>query len=128
MGRFKYTLLVWLIAFGVISPRITYARVFNALPGHIMVFKADYSVTFGTIVDSDSKVPLDGIIYHDKLKIEVEKKLPRGERESTLIHEILHAVSRQYQAHLTEKQVQALEKGIYETLVKNHWKVVIPSH
>lgn len=47
-----------------------------------------------------------------ELEIRVTKSLPSDLARSTLLHEILHAISDGYGAHLKEKQVLALETGL----------------
>lgn len=48
----------------------------------------------------------------------------REEMESTLIHEILHAIAFEYKIQLPESRVLALEKGLYELLLANKVRIV----
>lgn len=105
--------------------------VFLSLPKQVIVNSVTYKIDYVDIIASDDPSLMvdmpDGIAYHLKHKIEIDATLSGERQESTLLHEILHAVSYQYRFGdhpLTEWQVLELEKGLYETFQKNHWKII----
>lgn len=62
---------------------------------------------------------LHGICDFEKLQIVINPHQSNTEAHKTLIHEILHAVSNEYDAGLTENQVRALEEGLYKLFKLN---------
>ena len=58
--------------------------------------------------------------YHSRLqKIQIAKDISNNQKESTLLHEVLHLISFHLQLDLSENQVAGLETGLYEFLQSN---------
>jgi Zn-dependent peptidase ImmA (M78 family) len=67
---------------------------------------------------------LDGLIIYDDRKIWIKPDLNEEQAESTLIHEILHALAHHNQFPLHEDKVLVLEKALYSFFKSNGWKIV----
>jgi len=58
--------------------------------------------------------------YHSRLqKIQIANDLSESQKESTLLHEVLHLISFHLRLDLSENQVAGLEAGLYEFLQSN---------
>jgi len=109
-------------------------QVFSKFPELITVDTHVYKISFPALPDNNPE--LDGVCSYLKTKevdpfsifhyIEVRKDLPKSDKESTLIHEVLHAISHEYNVFLNEEQVLALESALYKTFKKNNWEIKIP--
>lgn len=82
-----------------------------------------YQIDYLAEVDNGK---LAGVCFTGKDKL-IEVSLDSGleEAQSTLFHEILHAIAAEYKFDLSENKVLELEKALYETFKKNHWKVQV---
>ena len=112
------------------ADNLTSVTVFNALPSQLKVNQVTYTITYPNIVDNRSLAdlgPLDGITHYRDALIEIRVTQQRSNKESTVIHEMLHAISHEYKFKepLTEDQVWDLEASLYKTFQKNQWKIVI---
>lgn len=57
-----------------------------------------------------------GSINETKLKIKIDKNLVAAQLYSTILHEVIHALSYHLHLDLSENQVMGLEAGLYQTL------------
>lgn len=96
--------------------------VFNKIPKRVTINEIPYDIRLVKNPDNDKK--LHGIIFYND-HIQVCSEQDRPSLESTLIHEILHGVSRHYALRLCEVSIEKLEKGIYELFEKNGWKIQV---
>jgi len=73
------------------------------------------------IVDIESFADADilGECRYDLSQIVIKKGLSDKERFSTFIHEVIHMVSFENDANLTENQVLAMEHGLMKLLTLN---------
>jgi hypothetical protein len=77
-------------------------------------------VTYEVLFTNEFKDGLTlGEMRPDKKQIVINLNQSETEMAKTFIHEVLHAISDEYKAPLSEKQTQALEKGIYNFLKLN---------
>ena len=53
------------------------------------------------------------------LKIDIRKKQSPQQTQSTVLHEMIHALSYHLHLELDEKQVMGLESGLYQALTDN---------
>lgn len=93
-------------------------------------------MTYGVV---ESEVLLDetvGVQSSKKLLIVIDKDLPTEAKASTLLHELLHALSDSLKLGLSENQVCRLEAGLFSLLrdnrdtlvpylVSDHWEIVV---
>lgn len=98
--------------------------VFQKIPKRLKIGSASYKVR---LIDDlvHGKTKLDGLCEFSPKQISVESELHYEECESTLIHEMLHAISHEYDFNLSENTVLALERAIYETFRTNNWRIVV---
>jgi Zn-dependent peptidase ImmA (M78 family) len=78
-------------------------------------FKVEY-------IDFDEVYPVnneDGTCYISKLRIQIDSKNPREVQESTLLHEMLHAISDALELGFEEKTIKRFEAGLYQVLNDN---------
>lgn len=94
--------------------------IFKKLPKKIKVGRHSYSVKYMEEIEEGK---LLGVCYLDDKRIEVAMEKGQREAESTILHEMLHAISEEYDLNLSEKRVIQLEKGLFETLERNGWKI-----
>ena len=59
-------------------------------------------------------------------KIQIAKDIGLAQKQSTLLHEILHLISFHLRLELTEQQVSGLETGLFEYLITNEHPFVMP--
>ena len=114
-------LLIFLTLVLIVFPRAEVnAMIFKKLPRSVLVSKQTYRI------DYLSEMPDElGCTYYDDPRIEVSLENGAPETESTVIHEILHAMAHEYKFKLPESMVLKLEEAIYDTFRKNKWKIVI---
>lgn len=96
--------------------------VFKRLPKKLKVRNKVYKVRFVEELD-DGK--LAGLCDFEDQEIHVATDFGYNESESTLLHELLHAISHEYGFDLSENKVLSLEEAIYKTFLKNGWKIVV---
>ena len=72
-----------------------------------------------------AKKSLDGFIELDDREIYISTKSKPQNIESSLIHELLHAISEHYKIPLSEKRVRELEKALYDLFKRNGWKISV---
>lgn len=95
------------------------AMVFKKLPRSVKVNKKTYAIRY---TDEIEKGKLAGLCDHIAKKIDVLIE-ERTESESTVIHEILHAISYEYNFDLSENKVLQLETAIYSVFRANGWTI-----
>lgn len=96
--------------------------VFKRIPKTLKVKNRTYKVRLFEEIDNGK---LAGLVDFDDKEIHVATDFGYGESESTLIHEMLHAISYEYGFDLSEPKVLALEEAIYKTFLKNGWEITI---
>ena len=69
--------------------------------------------------ETNKDVEIFGDMNPKTNKIRLTNKYGQGALESTLIHEVLHAIDDMYGVGLTENAVEALGNGIYTALKDN---------
>lgn len=116
---------------GLLSPEKT---VWSRLPHHVKIGNTDYPIRY--VLHPNGKMNLLGVTVftkdrtnHDPRWHYIEVAIPEityNEVESTVIHEILHAISREYHFKLPEKQVLELEQGLFATFKQNGWQIQVP--
>lgn len=93
---------------------IDWKSYFKRIPISIQLSrKVKYDVTW---TRPDPSLDHIGRTHTDTKQIVVSLDLKPRMAVHTYIHEFLHAVSEEYEANLTEKQVLALEKALYFVL------------
>lgn len=92
--------------------RLNWKSLYRRIPSSVQVNKKiKYVITWRR---DDPSIDHDGIAYHNDDKFIVLKlELKPKEAVHTYIHELLHAISVQYDVGLTENQVLALEKALH---------------
>lgn len=84
------------------------------IPHRVQVARnAFYEILY---VDSFVQDDVLGETRFDRKQIVIKDNQTPKEKVHTYIHELLHAVSEEYDVNLTEPQVQALEKALYYIL------------
>lgn len=123
----------------VIAPKVAStepAHVFSKLPSAVVIGRHTYTVhLIKDLRDEKTQRKLDGACHYltgkdDKPDpksanhlIEIDAKLSEADKESTLFHEILHAVAHENGFPLSEMRVLNLESGLYEVFKLNGWKI-----
>lgn len=107
--------------------------VWSELPRHVKIGKNDYSITY--VYRPLGNENLLGVTVHAKDPKNTDPKIhyiqvaiPESsfdEVESTVIHEILHAIAAEHHFPLPEKKVLQLEDGLFATLKENGWQINI---
>lgn len=83
------------------------------IPSHIKIGAIIYEVVLlNQIDDGDTH----GQIDWNKDQIQIDSNLPQGQRERTLLHEIIHAINTQ----LGETEVDYLAGAIHQVLKENN--------
>lgn len=96
--------------------------IFNQIPTEVIINDEVYEIKI--VKKPGNSKNLHGIIFYNE-KIELGTHLKGDLLESTLIHEMLHGVSRHYALRLCEGSIEKLEKGIFELFKKNGWKITV---
>lgn len=92
-------------------------RKYPAIPSHVKTkSKRDYEVTF---IDQFKDLKQLGECRQDPPQIVIKTGQSSKEEYSTFIHEVLHALSFDYDINLTESQVLKLEKALLNLLKLN---------
>jgi hypothetical protein len=94
---------------------INWKRYYNLIPAEVKIGENTYEVVWKDEFPKDKK-QLGESRFEESKQILINLNQPIKEAVHTYWHEILHAVSFEYDAELTEKQVQALEKGLKNLL------------
>jgi len=107
-------------------------RVWSRLPHHIKIGKKDYPIRY--VLHPNGRKDLLGITVYtndpntDPKHNYIEVAVPEpsyDELESTIIHEILHALAAEYKFKLSEKKVLELERALFATLKQNGWQIQV---
>ena len=93
---------------------VNWKKLTKLIPHRVQVSrKSFYEICY---VDSFVDEKVLGETRFDRKQIVIKDKQHPKELIHTYIHELLHAVSAEYDVNLTESQVQALEKSLYYIL------------
>lgn len=93
---------------------INWKKLFKRIPVSIQLTKkVKYDITWAR---PDPSLDHVGITHLEAKHIVVSLDLKPRAAVHTYIHEVLHAISEEYDANLSEKQVLALEKALYFVL------------
>lgn len=95
--------------------------VFKKFPTSVKVNKKTYSIRYKQDIQNGK---LAGLCDHLSKEIDVLLE-ERTESESTVIHEILHAMAYEYKFPLSEEKVLLLEAAIYDVFKQNGWTISI---
>jgi hypothetical protein len=99
-----------------------HAMVFKKLPKTIEVGDSTYAVYYVKRLDRGR---LLGACYSESKRMQISMEMGRSEAESTVIHELLHAIADEYKIKkLNEKMVQQLEEAIFDVFDQNGWVIV----
>jgi uncharacterized protein YpuA (DUF1002 family) len=94
-------------------------KILSKLPSRIRITsKISYELVFIERFENDESCV--GETRFDVKQIVIKKNEPVTETVKTIIHEIFHAISEEYNIQLTENQVKALEKGLFTVLRINN--------
>ena len=93
---------------------VNWKNLLKKIPSHIQVTKkARYEVVW---TDGFLDPNVMGETRFDPNQIVIKNNLSPKETVTTYIHEVIHAISNEYDVGLTETQVRALEKSLYYVL------------
>ncbi len=98
---------------------INWKKHYQNIPSSIKIGKNTYEVLFIDGFPKDLE-QLGESRFGDNKQIIINLNQPIKEAVHTYFHEILHIMSFEYNANLTEKQVLSLEKGLKDLLKKNN--------
>jgi IMP dehydrogenase/GMP reductase len=90
---------------------VDWKKLTRGIPHRVQVARnAFYEVLY---VDAFVQEDVLGETRFDRKQIVIKDKQHPKEKVHTYIHELLHAISEEYEVNLTEAQVRALEKALY---------------
>lgn len=94
---------------------ISWSKFFKKIPNQVKVGKNNYEIVWiNEFTRFDDQFGESR--FGEEKQIVLNLNQTKKESVHTLWHEILHALSFEYEADLTEKQVQALEKGLKDLI------------
>jgi len=97
---------------------VNWKKLLKSIPHRVQISrKGFYEILY---VDSFLDESTVGETRLDKKQIVLKDKQTPKESVHTYIHELLHAISDEYEVNLTENQVIALERAIYYVLKSNN--------
>lgn len=96
------------------------AMVFRNMPKKVKVGRKTYTIEYKEVLEEGK---LLGVCMFDEKKIQISLEKGKKEAESTVLHEMLHAMANEYRFDLSEKKVLQIEKALFETLEKNGWTI-----
>lgn len=95
---------------------------FKRLPRKVRIKRKTFSVSYVPTIEEGKTA---GTVDFGTKEIHVAtERVDRTEVDSTILHEVLHAIANEYKFHLSEKMVLKLEKGLVSTFLKNGWRIV----
>ena len=97
--------------------------VFSKLPRRARVRKTIYPINYKKKIKLKDE-ELYGVCFHYRPRIDISIET-KSEMESTLIHELIHAISCRYDLGLSEKKVLSLEAAIYSLFIDNGWTILV---
>lgn len=90
---------------------INWKRIVKNIPTHIQISRTGiYEILWCKQFENENTL---GETRFDRKQIVLKEGQSPKETVSTLLHEVYHAASEEYEIGLTENQVIALEKGVY---------------
>lgn len=97
---------------------VNWKALYKRIPIAIQLTKrVKYDVTW---TRPDPSLDHIGITHLEAKHIVLNLELKAKEAVHTYLHEVLHAISQEYEVNLSEKQVLALEKALYFVLKPNN--------
>jgi len=96
---------------------ISWKRLRKAIPPKLQLNKKS---SYEVLWDMDKNSPTLGLLRIEEKQIVLNHTQDDKEAVHTYFHEVLHALSVEYDVDLTEKQVRALEKGLYWLIKPNN--------
>ena len=101
-----------------VNMNVNWKSLFKRIPVSIQLTRTiKYVITW---TRSDPSLDHIGRTHTDTKQIVVNMDLKPKMAVHTYIHEVIHAISEEYEVGLTEKQVLALEKALYFILKKGN--------
>lgn len=94
---------------------INWKKIHKSVPASVKIGKHDYRILWITEFPKDC-TQLGETAFGDEKQIVINLNQSIKELIYTLYHEILHAISFEYNANLTEKQVLAMEKSLRDVI------------
>lgn len=94
---------------------INWSRYYKLIPASVKIGNNVYEILWCDEFPKDQKQLGESRFDHSK-QILININQPIKEAVHTYWHELLHALSFEYEANLSEKQVKALEKGLKNLL------------
>lgn len=95
---------------------INWKSLYKNIPSSLKIGLSDYFILWVTSFPKDKK-QLGQSSFGEEKQIIINVAQSKKEAVHTFFHEILHCLSFEYDANLTEKQVLALEKGLKDILL-----------
>ena len=94
---------------------INWKKLHKSIPPAVKIGKHEYRILWITEFPKDCK-QLGETAFGDEKQIVINLNQSTKEIVYTLFHEILHAISFEYNTNLTEKQVLAMEKSLRDVI------------
>lgn len=89
-------------------------------PKTIRIKDADYTVSFKRGLEKRGYM---GLCFYDSKEIHISMGIPEPERLSTLIHELKHAISHEYNFELSHDVINKLEGPLAKFILAHfEWK------
>lgn len=98
---------------------INWKKHYKNIPSSVKIGKNTYEILYISEFPKDHK-QLGESRFGDNKQIIINLNQPIREAVHTYFHEILHIMSFEYDANLTENQVLGLEKGLKDLLKKDN--------
>lgn len=98
---------------------INWNRYYKLIPSSVKIGKNVYEILWCDEFPKDKK-QLGESRFAESKQILISLNQPVKEAVHTYWHELLHTLSFEYDANLSEKQVKALEKGLYFILKRDN--------
>lgn len=94
---------------------INWSSYYKKIPAQVKIGLNTYAISWVDEFPKDH-TQLGETVFGDQKQIKININQSIKEAVHTYWHEILHCLSEEYKANLTEKQVLALEKGLRDIL------------
>jgi hypothetical protein len=89
------------------------------IPKSIKIGGRTYSIEISNDLNDKAPEPSMAVVNHMKQQIFIDKDLIPEQRETALLHEILHAISTNYSLDFEEETIRRLESALYQVLKDN---------